>query len=95
MSPSSIELPPGEACSFGNAGVFANYGCLPVSVPGLAWSVPGMLFDPAGALTIRLGYWLTLFPWLVKFLRAGRMDRMQVVGPCTESSGQRQSGTAP
>ena len=70
-------LPPGEACSFGNAGVFANFGCLPVSVPGLAWSVPGMLFDPAGALTIRLGYWLTLFPWLVKFLRAGRMDRMQ------------------
>ena len=70
-------LPPGEACSFGNAGVFANYGCLPVSVPGLAWSVPGMLFHPAGALTIRLGYWLTLFPWLVKFLRAGRMDRMQ------------------
>ncbi len=38
-------LPPGEACSFGNAGVFASYGCLPVSVPGLAWSVPGMLFD--------------------------------------------------
>jgi len=70
-------LPPGEACSFGNAGVFANFGCLPVSVPGLAWSVPGMLFDPAGALTIRLGYWLTLFPWLVKFLRAGRLDRMQ------------------
>ena len=70
-------LPPGEACSFGNAGVFASHACLPVSVPGLAWSVPGMLFDPAGALTIRMGYWLSLFPWLVKFLRAGRMDRMQ------------------
>jgi D-amino-acid dehydrogenase len=70
-------LPPGEACSFGSAGVFASYACLPVSVPGLAWSVPGMLFDPAGALTIRMGYWLSLFPWLVKFVRAGRMDRMQ------------------
>ena len=70
-------LPPGEACSSGNAGVFASHACLPVSVPGLAWSVPGMLFDPAGALTIRMGYWLSLFPWLVKFLRAGRMDRMQ------------------
>ena len=70
-------LPPGEACSSGNAGVFASHACLPVSVPGLAWSVPGMLFDPAGALTIRMGYWLSLFPWLVKFLRAGRLDRMQ------------------
>jgi D-amino-acid dehydrogenase len=70
-------LPPGEACSFGNAGVLASYGCLPLSVPGLLWSVPGMLFDPAGALTIPMGYWLTVFPWLVKFLRAGRMNRMQ------------------
>lgn len=70
-------LAPGEACSFGNAGVFANYACLPVSTPGLVWSVPGMLFDPSSALSIRLRYWLTLFPWLVKFLRAGRMDRMQ------------------
>jgi D-amino-acid dehydrogenase len=68
---------PGEACSFGNAGVFASYGCLPVSLPGLAWSVPGMLFRPDGALSIRWRYWLTLFPWLVKFVRAGRMDRMQ------------------
>ncbi len=70
-------LSPGEACSFGNAGVFASYACLPVSLPGLVWSVPGMLFDPAGALTIRWRYWLTLFPWLVRFVRAGSMDRMQ------------------
>lgn len=70
-------LAPGEGCSFGNAGIFANYACMPVSHPGLVWSVPGMLLDPAGPLAIRMGYWLTLFPWLVRFLRAGRMDRMQ------------------
>jgi D-amino-acid dehydrogenase len=35
-----------------------------------------MLFNPAGPLTIRASYWLTLFPWLVKFLRAGSMERM-------------------
>lgn len=69
-------LPPGEACSYGNAGIFASYGCLPVSTPGLVWSVPGMLLSPTGALSIRWRYWLTLFPWLVKFLRAGSMDRM-------------------
>jgi D-amino-acid dehydrogenase len=70
-------LAPGEACSFGNAGALSSYACLPVSLPGLVWSVPGMLLNPDGALTIRMSYWLTLFPWLVKFLRAGRMDRMQ------------------
>jgi D-amino-acid dehydrogenase len=68
---------PGEACSFGNAGVFASYACLPVSHPGLVWSVPGMLFRRDGALSIRWRYWPTLFPWLTKFLHAGRMDRMQ------------------
>lgn len=68
---------PGEACSFGNAGVLASYGCLPVSHPGLVWSVPGMLLSPSGVLRIRWRYWLALFPWLVKFLRAGSMDRMQ------------------
>ncbi len=70
-------LAPGEACSFGNAGVFASYGCLPVSLPGLAWSVPGMLIDPYGPLTVRWSYWLSVFPWFIKFLRAGQMERMQ------------------
>ncbi len=68
---------PGEACSYGNAGVLASYACLPVSYPGLAWSVPGMLFRRDGALRIRWRYWPTLIPWLAMFLRAGRMDRMQ------------------
>lgn len=70
-------LAPGEACSFGNAGVFANYACLPVSTPGVIWSVPGMLVNATGPLSIRWRYCMTLFPWLVKFLRAGRMERMQ------------------
>lgn len=70
-------LAPGDGCSFGNAGVFASYGVLPVSHPGLLRSVPRMLFDRDGPLAIRVSYWLALFPWLVRFLRAGRMDRMR------------------
>lgn len=70
-------LAPGEACSYGNAGVLASYAVLPVSHPGLLWSVPGMLMNPRGPLAIRMGYLPALFPWLVRFVRAGSMARMQ------------------
>lgn len=70
-------LPPGEACSYGNAGCLASYAVLPVSFPGILRTVPGMLLDPDGPLAIRWHYWPALFPWLVKFVRAGRMDAFQ------------------
>ena len=39
-------VPPGESCSSGNAGIFADYGVAPVQTPGMVWRVPGMLLDP-------------------------------------------------
>ena len=69
-------LPPGEACSYGNAGCFASYAVLPVSTPGILWSVPAMLLNPNGPLAIRWSYWPALIPWLVDFIRAGRPEQM-------------------
>ena len=65
-------VPPGEACSFGNAGSLSPSACLPVGLPGMWKQVPGWLRDPDGPLTIRAAYLPTVLPWLVRFLRHSR-----------------------
>ncbi|WGF88077.1 NAD(P)/FAD-dependent oxidoreductase [Marinivivus vitaminiproducens] len=67
---------PGEATSFGNAGCLNGSSVVPVSMPGVLSSVPGWLLDPEGPLVIRWRYMPTLLPWLVRFIRAGRPDRV-------------------
>ncbi|MDX3907597.1 MAG: FAD-dependent oxidoreductase [Pigmentiphaga sp.] len=61
--------PPGEACSFGNAGSLSPSACLPVGMPGMWKKVPGWLLDPLGPLTIRWPYLPVVLPWLMRFLR--------------------------
>ncbi|MFZ1815039.1 MAG: FAD-binding oxidoreductase [Rhizobiaceae bacterium] len=60
---------PGEGASFGNGGVLASCSIVPVSVPGLIWKAPGMLFSSNQPLFIKWGYLPRLVPWLVQFLR--------------------------
>src|SRR6476619_6024276 len=48
--------PPGEYCSFGNAGILSPGSCVPLATPGIQWKVPGYLMDPMGPLTIRWTY---------------------------------------
>ena len=61
--------PPGEACSFGNAGSLSPSACLPVGMPGQWKKVPGWLLDPLGPLTVRWRYLPAALPWLIRFLR--------------------------
>lgn len=63
-------LPPGEGCSFGNAGILAAQAVVPVAMPGILKKVPRMLVDPDSPLKVRLGSLPTTFPWLIKFLQA-------------------------
>lgn len=65
--------PPGEYCSFGNAGCFSRASCVPLGLPGLWRHVPGWLLDPAGPLVIRWRHGLSLAPWLWRFQRASSM----------------------
>src|SRR5579871_2028984 len=58
-------LPPGEACSFGNAGSLSPSACLPVGMPGMWKQVPKWLQDPNGPLTIRAAYLPQVLPWLL------------------------------
>jgi D-amino-acid dehydrogenase len=60
--------PPGEYCSFGNAGMLNNAGCVPQPMPGVVWKVPGYLTDPLGPLVVRWSYFFKSMPWMLRFL---------------------------
>lgn len=60
-------LPPGEGCSFGNAGGVAFAEILPTVRGSVLPKIPGWLMDPLGPLTIRWRYLPKALPW---FLRA-------------------------
>ena len=64
--------PPGEACSFGNAGSLSPSACLPVGMPGMWKQVPGWLRDPDGPLTIHPSYLPFVTSWLLRFLTHSR-----------------------
>ncbi|MEZ5844574.1 MAG: FAD-binding oxidoreductase [Hyphomicrobiaceae bacterium] len=61
-------LEPGEGTSYGNAGVLASSGVVPVTTPGLVGKAPGMLLDPMSPLFLRWSYLPRLAPWLVRYL---------------------------
>ena len=70
---------PGMGCSFGNGGAISPDLCVPVALPGMLRRVPGWFRDPLGPLVVR---WQTLpsaLPWLIRWVRAGRMDRVEVL----------------
>lgn len=62
-------VPPGEGCSFGNAGGIAFAEILPTIHPRILMKIPGWLLDPLGPLTIRWRHLPRVLPW---FLAAGR-----------------------
>lgn len=67
---------PGQATSFGNAGVISPWSVVPQSMPGLWKKVPGWLLDPLGPVTVRPGYLPRLAPWGLRFLYEGRASRI-------------------
>jgi D-amino-acid dehydrogenase len=71
--------PPGEYCSFGNAGILSPGSCVPLATPGIHWKVPGYLADPMGPLMIRWAYLPRAVPWLLRFLAASRPQRVEKI----------------
>ncbi|MEO6783872.1 MAG: FAD-dependent oxidoreductase, partial [Bradyrhizobium sp.] len=77
-----VVIDPGDlhrAASYGNAGQIASGEVVPISGPGVLRALPGWLSDPLGPLAIRWRYLPTLTPWLIRFLRAGRRDRVAAI----------------
>jgi len=70
--------PGGEAmASYGNIGWLSDHSIIPVSLPGHWRQAPEMLLDPLGPLAIRWGYLPRLMPWLLRFMRAGRLAEVE------------------
>ena len=70
---------PGQGASFGNAGVISPWSCVPNSLPGIWRNIPRWLLDPEGPVAIRPRYLLRATPWALKFLRAGRRNRIPAI----------------
>lgn len=67
---------PGEGASFGNAGCLNGSSVVPMSMPGMLKHVPRWLMDPLGPLSIRWRYLPVLAPWLVRFVQAGKPEKV-------------------
>ena len=71
--------PPGEYCSFGNAGILSPGSCAPQSMPGIFWKVPGYLADPMGPLTVRWSHLPKAAPWLIRFIASSQRARVEQI----------------
>ena len=61
--------------SFGNAGTFATYACIPVNNPTVFRDLPHYLLSGSSPLRLRWGYLPQLAPWLWGFLRSSTTAR--------------------
>lgn len=73
------QLPPGEYCSFGNAGILSPGSCVPIAMPGVLFQVPGYLLDPLGPLALRWSYLPRALPWLLRFAAAADRKRVETI----------------
>jgi D-amino-acid dehydrogenase len=64
-------LPPGEGCSFGNAGLLAVSSFVPLALPGVLAQVPKWLLDPLAPFTLRWRHAPRLLGFLWRFIKAG------------------------
>ena len=72
-------LPPGEGCSFGNAGGLAYGEIMPTIHPRVFAKIPGWLLDPLGPLTIRWSYLPKALPWFMAAARNGLPSRINAI----------------
>jgi D-amino-acid dehydrogenase len=76
---------PGEGCSSGNAGNLGSGSCVPASLPGTLPKVPAMLRVPLHPRARRWRRLPAALPWFVRFVRAGRPDRVEAIADALHS----------
>lgn len=78
-------LPPGGGASYGNAGLLSVEACVPIALPGMLKEVPRWLSDPLGPLAVRPSYLPKALPWLLRWVAAGRMPRVEAASAALRS----------
>lgn len=73
---------PGDACSFGNAGILSSQAVVPMGLPGIHKKALKMLVDKDGPLTVRWRSLPTTASWLWQFMRNARPENM---GPISDA----------
>ena len=71
--------PPGEATSYGNAGVISPWSCVPQCMPGTLQQIPGWLLNSDGPVSIRWRDLPTTIPWAVRFLSNTRVAKVEEI----------------
>lgn len=59
---------PGQATSYGNAGVISPWSIIPMALPGIWKKVPGMLLSADRPLAVRPEFWPRMVGWGSKFI---------------------------
>jgi D-amino-acid dehydrogenase len=70
---------PGAGTSFGNAGIFARYSCIPLNSPKLPLQMPGLVLSRQSPVTIDWSYILRMTPWLLRFLAHCTPARVETI----------------
>jgi D-amino-acid dehydrogenase len=70
-------LGPAVATSHGNAGFFAQCGCIPGATPGFLWQLPKLLMDPQGPLSLPLAHLPKMTRWGASFALNTRYKNFQ------------------
>ena len=68
---------PAAEASRGNAGAFAFSDIIPLATPGIMRKAPRWLLDPLGPLSVPPRYAFRLLPWMLRFWRACRPERVE------------------
>jgi glycine/D-amino acid oxidase-like deaminating enzyme len=68
---------PGRGCSYGNGGAISPDFCVPIALPGMLRRLPKWLLDPQGPLVVRWSDLPASLPWLVRWIRAGRIGQVE------------------
>jgi D-amino-acid dehydrogenase len=82
-------LPPGEGCSFGNAGGIAFAEIMPTIHPRMFTKIPGWLLNPLGPLTIRWSYLPKALPWFLAAMRNATPQRVETITKARAALGLR------
>ena len=76
---------PAAGTSYGNGGVLAACGIVPVNAPGLLKTAPGMLMRADSPLFLRWSYLPKMLPWLFGYLkRANKTDTRHAAKALTQ-----------